>query len=215
MKSDPTTMAEGDEGHPSADAIVDLYERHARAWTCIRAASNFVERPWIQRFAALLPSGGTVLDIGCGTGEPIGRFLADSGFAVTGVDASAPLIETARVALPAQAWFVGDMRALELGRRFDGLIAWHSFFHLPREDQRSMFGVFERHANPSSVLMFTSGPRAGVVLGDFEGEPLHHASLDPEEYVELLEAHGFSVIEHVSEDPDTQGATVWLAKRRP
>jgi SAM-dependent methyltransferase len=213
MKSYP--VAGRDEGHPSADAIVDLYHRHAEAWTRSRAASEFVERPWIQRFAALLPPGGDVLDIGCGTGEPIGRFLADGGLAVTGVDASAPLIETARAALPTHTWLVGDMRALELGRRFDGLIAWHSFFHLPGEDQRSMFGVFERHAEASSVLMFTSGPRAGVVLGDFEGEPLHHASLDPQEYVDLLEAHGFAVIDHIAEDPDTQGATVWLAKRRP
>jgi SAM-dependent methyltransferase len=196
----------------AAAAVVDLYRRHADAWTRVRGASTFVERPWIERFASLMPSGGGVLDIGCGNGEPIGRFLSERGLAVTGVDASLPLIEAARAGLPAQTWLAGDMRTLELGRRFDGLIAWHSFFHLSAEDQRSMFTVFQRHAGPGAVLMFTSGPAAGVALGEFEGEELHHASLDPQAYTDLLASTGFAVLDHVSNDPDTQGATVWLAR---
>ena len=199
--------------HPAAAAVVDLYRRHADAWARVRAASKFIERPWIDRFASLLPSGGALLDIGCGDGEPIGRLLSERGFAVTGVDTSPQLIEAARAKLPAQTWLTADMRTLELGRRFDGLLAWHSFFHLSGEDQRSMFGVFKQHANPGSVLMFTSGPAAGVALGEFEGEELHHASLDPQEYTDLLASTGFAVVDHVSNDPDTQGATVWLARR--
>ena len=44
------------------------------------------ERSWLDRFAAMLPEGGTILDIGCGVGEPIARYLIERGFAVTGVD---------------------------------------------------------------------------------------------------------------------------------
>lgn len=208
------SMSDTSQGRDAATTVVDLYRRHADAWMRVRAASKFIERPWIERFASRLPSGAAVLDVGCGNGAPIGRFLSEQGFAVTGVDTSPPLIEAARAGLPAQTWLIGDMRTLELGRRFDGLLAWHSFFHLSAEDQRSMFAVFQRHAGPGSVLMFTSGPAAGVTLGEFEGEELHHASLDPHEYTDLLASIGFVVVDHISNDLDTQGATVWLARCR-
>ena len=61
--------------------------------------------------------------------------------------------------------------------------------------------------------MFTSGPAAAVAIGEFEGEPLYHASLDPEEYRALLSENGFEVLRHVAEDPSCGGATVWLAQK--
>ncbi len=182
--------------------------------TAARRATNLAERPWIERFAARVAPGGAVLDLGCGTGEPVGRWFSEAGFAVTGVDASAPLIALASARAPNQTWIVGDMRTVDLGRRFDGVLAWHSFFHLPHDDQRAMFGVFERHARAGAPLMFTSGPAAGEALGTFEGETLYHASLAPDEYRALLDRAGFEVLDYVAEDPATNGDTIWLARRR-
>ena len=201
------------EPDPAAAEIIGLYQRHAAAWDAARGQTRFAERSWIERFAALVPPGGTVLDVGCGSGEPIARRLVDLGFSVTGVDASPALIELCRARMPEQTWVVGDMRALALGRQFDGVIAWHSFFHLTWDDQRRMFDVFAAHAHPAAALMFTSGPAQGEAVGRFEREPLYHASLGPDEYRDLLAGIGFSVVDHVAEDPDSNGDTVWLAKR--
>jgi hypothetical protein len=76
-----------------------------------------------------------------------------------------------------------------------------------------MFPVFRDHAAPRAALMFTSGPAHGEVIGAFEGEPLYHASLDPDEYRALLMAHGFRVVRHVADDPACNGHTIWLACR--
>jgi predicted TPR repeat methyltransferase len=195
-----------------AAAIVDLYERHARAWDAKRGR-RLMEAAWLERFAALVPAGGSVLDIGCGMGEPIGRHLAESGYRVTGVDTSETLIGLARQRMPEQMWRVADMRTLTLGQRFDGLLAWDSFFHLAREDQRRMFPVFAAHAAEGAALLFTSGPANGEAIGSFEGEPLYHASLAPEDYRALLAASGFEVVAHVAEDRACGGHTVWLARR--
>jgi SAM-dependent methyltransferase len=195
-----------------ADTIVPLYQRHAQAYDRLRGRGLF-EKAWLDAFAALLPAGGRVLDIGCGMGEPIARDLIGRGFAVTGIDASPPLIAMARERFPQQSWIVADMRSLSLGRTVDGLIAWDSVFHLTPDHQRRMFAVFRKHAAPHAALMFTSGPAHGEAIGTFEGEPLYHASLDPEEYCALLDAHGFRVVRHVAEDPDCNGHTVWLAQR--
>jgi len=104
------------------------------------------------------------------------------------------------------------MRALNLNEKFDCIIAWHSFFHLPPEDQRKMFQTFALHLKSDGVLLFTSGPEAGEVWSDNGGELLYHASLSSEEYEKLLHQNRFTVIEHRISDPECDGATVWLAK---
>jgi hypothetical protein len=104
------------------------------------------------------------------------------------------------------------MRTLSLPQRFDGMLAWDSFFHLDPEDQRRMFPVFRRHAAPCAALMFTSGPAHGEAIGSYQGEPLYHASLDASEYRAILNANGFEVVAHVIEDPDCGHHTVWLAQ---
>ena len=193
--------------------MTGLYERHAGAFDRERGRSLF-ERGWLDRFLALVPAGGRVLDIGCGMGEPIARHIIDRGFTVTGIDSAPSMIALCRARFPAQDWIVADMRGLALGVRFAGLLAWNSFFHLAHDDQRAMFAIFAAHAAPGAALMFTSGPDHGIAMGEFQGEPLFHASLDPAEYRALLDANAFDVVDQRSEDPDCGGHTVWLARHR-
>ncbi|ALK08280.1 class I SAM-dependent methyltransferase [Blastochloris viridis] len=199
-----------------AERIIGLYRRHARAWADRRAAraGPLMEAAWLERFCALLPPAAAVLDIGCGSGEPIGRELVERGCALTGIDSSPEMIAMCAQRQPRQTWRVADMRTLALGRAFAGIIAWDSMFHLSHDDQRRMFPIFRRHAAPRAALMFTSGPAHGEATGTFEGEPLYHASLDAAEYRALLADHGFAVVAHVAEDPGCGGHTVWLAQRR-
>jgi SAM-dependent methyltransferase len=196
-----------------ADKICDIYEKHAQDWDRNRGRSLF-ERPWLDRFIGLLPNGGSILDMGCGSAEPLARYLIERGLRVTGVDASPAMIAKAEARFPESRWIVADMRTLSLQRRYDGLLAWDSFFHLRPDDQRGLFRIFAAHANPGTALMFTSGPSEGHVIGDFYGEALYHASLSAAEYRSLLNDHGFSVVTHVIEDSECGGHTVWLARRR-
>lgn len=200
--------------NPLAAAIVPLYERHADAWHQRRNPLASLEEAWLERFTAGLPDGGSVLDLGCGTGQPMARWLAQRGLAITGVDSSAAMLAHATRLLPDQQWLMHDMRGLALGRLFDGLLAWDSFFHLCPDDQRALFGVFAAHAAPRAMLMFTSGPAAGEAIGEFEGEPLFHASLAPAEYRRLLDAHGFEVLDFLPEDPACGFHSIWLAQGR-
>jgi SAM-dependent methyltransferase len=194
-----------------ADRIIDLYERNARNYVSDRCGVGWDESGWLDRFIALLPQHATVLDIGCGSGEPIARYLIENGFALEGVDASPTLISVCRERFPQQCWHVADMRKLALGRRFHGLLAWDSFFHLSHDDQRRMFPIFRLHAAAGAALMFTSGTSHGEAIGSYHGEPLYHASLAPEEYRTLLEANGFRVEAHVVADPNCGRHTIWLA----
>ncbi len=172
-----------------------------------------MERAWLERFREIAGANANVLDLGCGSGEPIARYLIERGHAVTGVDSAAAMVNFCRQRFPAQRWIVGDMRTLSLPEKFSGLVAWDSFFHLPAADQRKMFGVFAAHAQPSAALIFTSGPRDCEAIGEFEGEVLYHASLAPEEYRTLLKENGFAVLAYVENDTACGNRSVWLAQR--
>ena len=146
------------------------------------ATAAWIDQLWHDRFIQLLPEGASVLDLGCGSSQPVARHLAEHGLQITGVDASPTLISLCHKRLPTHEWIVSDMRTLALGKRFDGILAWDSYFFLPHDDQRAMLGVFAAHAAPSAVLMFNTGPSHGEAIGDYRGEALYHASLDAAEW---------------------------------
>jgi SAM-dependent methyltransferase len=195
----------------AADDIIGLYRRHARAWASDRG-TRLTEGGWLDRFMTLMPGGGAVLDIGCGAAEPMASYLIAKGCTVTGVDSAPEMIDLCRARFPDGDWRVADMRSLSLPRRFDGLLAWDSFFHLCPEDQRRMFAIFRAHAAPGAALMFTSGSSFGESLGSYAGDVLYHASLDRAEYRTILPAHGFEVVAHIEQDRTCGGRTVWLAQ---
>jgi cyclopropane fatty-acyl-phospholipid synthase-like methyltransferase len=201
---------------PLSEAVIDLYRRHACRWDADRRSRMWIDRAWHETFARKLHAGSRVLDLGCGGGEPVARFLTERGMSVAGVDSSPEMITLARNRMPDQEWIVADMRQLTLNRRFDGILAWDSYFHLGHDAQRAMFGVFDRHANDRAVLMFNTGPEHGESTSTFtfKGERLYHASLAPSEYLSLLENHRFEVIRHVVSDPRSGGRTVWLCRRK-
>jgi len=199
--------------HPASREVSALYERHAMAFNRDRG-NRLVERAWFERFRQVMLDGADVLDLGCGSGEPVAHYLIEAGHRVTGVDSSPTLIDLCRSRFSDQTWIAGDMRAVSLSRQFGGIVAWNSFFHLTPDDQRAMFKVFRDHAEAGAALMFTSGPAAGEAIGSYQGEALYHASLATAEYEELLAAHGFSTVQHVIEDQECGGLTVWLARMR-
>jgi SAM-dependent methyltransferase len=197
-----------------AGRIIEHYEKHATAWDRDRQNSAWNDQVWHDRFIDSLPAGARVLDLGCGSGKPVARHMCERGLLVTGVDSSPTMISLCRSRLPEQEWMVGEMRRLSLARYFDGIVAWDSFFHLNPDDQRRMFAVFAKHSSGQAVLMFNTGPEHGEAIGCYRGEPLYHASLAAAEYVTLIGESGFKVVDHVANDEQAGGRTVWLCRSR-
>jgi len=190
--------------------VYETYEKIAD-WMDVHRSRELFEKPYLDQAISYLKPNAKVLDLGCGTGEPIGQYFADLGFQVTGVDACARMLEIAKSRCPKIKFILADMRS-SIEEKFDCTIAWHSFFHLPLSDQRAIFKNFTHSLNANGVLLFTTGPDAGEVWSENGGENLYHASLSSDEYNQLLEKHGFKVIVHKIADPNCGEATIWLAR---
>lgn len=175
-------------------------------------SQNLMEEKYLSEFCSLIPSGGIILDLGCGSGKPIYEFLQEQGFQVLGIDGSVKMIEMAKENFPKGDFQLLDMRNINFKSKFNGIVAWHSFFHLTREDQAAMFPKFQQSLEPGGILMFTSGTDNCEIWSNNFGEDLYHASYSSIEYQKLLSDHDFQVRKHIIEDPECGGATVWIAQ---
>jgi len=196
------------------DRIAAHYERHAHAFDAARQKA-FVERPWLGRFMFGLPKSGSVLDLGCGGGEPVARHLSDAGFRLTGVDIAPTMIHLVKTRFGRHRWLLADMRKVILDDGpFDGVLAWDSLFHLDHADQEEMIARMAGWLKPGGRLLFNSGPDAGVTIGKQFSEDLYHASLSPEDYRRLFAANGLNEIAFRPDDPNCGGRSVWFAAKR-
>lgn len=195
-----------------ADTTHAVYEKNGPRFDRERP-KGLHERAWLDRFLALVPEGGAILDLGCGAGDPIAKYFLEKGHPVTGLDFSTSMLALARERYPDGEWVLGDMRELELGRTFDGILGWNSFFHLTQEDQRVTLDRIGRHLAPGGALMLTVGPVAGEVAGWVGDDRVYHSSLAPEEYRRILGDLGLEVVDFVFDDPECDQQTVLLARK--
>lgn len=194
----------------------NVYEAYEKItdWYDLNRAEIPLETQFLNFIITCIPKSASILDIGCGTGNPIAKFFIEKGYKVTGIDGSQKMIALCEKRFPDQRWIEVDMRKLDLNEQFDLLIAWNSFFHLPHEDQRAMFKIFESHVKPNGILAFTTGSKHGEVWSENGGEKIYHASLSQEEYEELLIKHAFRKIIHTIKDPKSSDPCVWIAKKQ-
>ena len=109
-----------------------------------------------RRFLHRRPA--SVLDVGCGTGSHA-LILADRGYSVTGIDASAAMLRVAREKAHDRtnpAFVRADMRRFDLGRTFDAIVCMDgAFTHLlTSRDLLAHLRTVRRHLNPGGVYVF-------------------------------------------------------------
>lgn len=84
-----------------------------------------------ERFLSLIVSGGSIIDIGCGSGRDVKKF-SDRGFRVTGIDFSPSMIEIAKSNAPKATFRTVDIHSLNLEETFDAAWANASLLHIPK-----------------------------------------------------------------------------------
>jgi SAM-dependent methyltransferase len=144
-----------------------------------------------------LRPGARVIDLGCGTGLPTVRQLADAGFEVTGVDISPVMCELARRNVPdARIVEGGLLEALDGETRYDAVVAFFSLLNLPKA---KMPGALERIrlALEPGGLFALSMVEADVddLPIPFLGQEIRVTGYFRDELRGLIEAAGFTVEE--------------------
>jgi SAM-dependent methyltransferase len=133
----------------SADTIA-YYDHNATGFTAQTAELEM--SPLYERFLRHVPTGGRILDAGCGVGRDV-RAFAELGFEVVGFDASAEMVKLARERADGRAE-IRQMRFEDVVWRgeFDGIWASASLLHISRAEFPGVFGRLLNAMRPSGSL---------------------------------------------------------------
>jgi ubiquinone/menaquinone biosynthesis C-methylase UbiE len=136
-----------------------------------------------------------VLDVGCGAGVPAARFLAKSGFAVIGIDFSENMFRLARENVPKAEFVKKEMTKLDFpADSFDGVIAFYSIIHVPREKHSSLFDSFRRILKPEGIMLVCLGPDEWEAIDEYLGTTMFWSQYSPEKSLQLVKDAGFQVV---------------------
>ena len=199
------------------------YDRMAESYLATKNPDDPTTLATLGDLAAELPPGGAVLDLGCGAGVPVTRWLAERGFALTGVDISARQLALARRHVPEASFVKADMATLTFGAEtFEAVVAFYSIIHLPRTEHAALLEKVYRWLKPGGFFLAT------LSVGAWEGEErdwegwgaaMRWSHYDRETNVKMLNGAGFethSAEARTGRSPGGGDETwLWVLARKP
>jgi cyclopropane fatty-acyl-phospholipid synthase-like methyltransferase len=173
------------------------YDRMAEKYLATKDPEDPLALAALEDLASVVPQGAAVLDLGCGAGVPVTRWLAGRGFAVTGVDVSARQLELAQRSVPEVTFIKADMTELAFApETFDAVVAFHSIIHVPRTEHPALLERIHRWLKPGGVFLAT------MTVTDYEGReddwegwgaPMVWSHYDRNANVAMLREAGFQI----------------------
>jgi cyclopropane fatty-acyl-phospholipid synthase-like methyltransferase len=182
---------------PHRRTVESGYNQIAEQYLATKDPEDPLALSALQDLASLLPSEAAVLDLGCGAGVPVTRWLADKGSAVTGVDVSAKQLELARTYVAEGTFIKADMTEVVFGpESFDAVVAFLSIIHVPRTEHPTLLESIHRWLEPGGALLAT------MTVTDYEGReedwegwgtPMVWSHYDRNANVAMLRDAGFEI----------------------
>src|ERR1700676_3038381 len=100
------------------EEVYQLYDKIAD-WYDKNREKGLMEIDYLNVILKNISKNASILDLGCGTGEPIAQFFIEKGHNVTGVDAAKAMINICKERFPQATWVLEDIRTIDLKTEFD------------------------------------------------------------------------------------------------
>lgn len=186
------------------------------AETYLSNRDQFSNNKYLEKLTELLKPGATVLDIGCGSGVPVDKYLVDKGFKVIGIDFSEKQIELAKKNVPQAAFEVEDMMELKMDEyQVDAVVAFYAISHTPRETHQDLFNKINSFLPKGGLVLVTMG------IGDYEGleDDFHGVKMWWSHYgadknIEIVKKAGFEILFSEIDDSGGESHLIILAKKK-
>ncbi|MEO8611933.1 MAG: class I SAM-dependent methyltransferase [Chloroflexota bacterium] len=167
-----------------------------------RIAADFAERYWdvvleraLDSFAAGLPSGSRVMDLGCGPGRDI-ALLRTRVLNMLGVDRSTGMLHEAGRRVGGML-ACADMRYLPLYRAsLDGIWMCASLLHMPRSDAPVVLAEASRVLRAGGILYVSVQEGTGESWSDSDGGKRFFTFYQVDDIKTLVEQAGFVVADN-------------------
>ena len=141
-------------------------------------------------------SNPNVLDLGCGTGFPIGNMVCKVAKRFVGVDSSKLMLEKFSDNIPDTEVYHLDMFDIDIiNGTFDLIYGWGSVCHLSYDDQHKLFKIVPSKLNINGILAFTSGEHEEQCTGFVGNLKVNHFSMGKFKYQIIMKQYGLDLID--------------------
>jgi len=202
------------------------YDYIADRWHANLRGQNYLNRvlAYVDRILVDLPRGSTVLDLGCGTGIPISRYIVQLGFHLVGVDESKKMLEIAQREVPQGEFIHADMVDIEFNDKFAAIVAWDSAFHVKRKYHSALYHKLAKSLDTGGRLLLSVGGSnsedsttdslaAEGFTSEMFGHTFFYSGYEPKVARKLLEAAGFQIELWEVDDPSSRGHIAVIARK--
>ena len=202
----------------SKKTVEEGYDRVAEAYSRLEGENQWPRMKWLGKVLARLKPESSVLDLGCGSGDPADMEIARL-HRVTGVDISNIQIELARQNVPQGRFIHGDLGSLDFpDASFDAVVSFYTLEHLSRERHGEILHRIHDWLRPEGLLLFSyeKGNRNDVTV-QWLDVPMFFSLFDPDTLRGLVEDADFEILDADVENQIEQNRDVpylWILARR-
>jgi SAM-dependent methyltransferase len=139
---------------------IEYYNQNASEY--FEQTVNIDMQECLDKFTRLLPEGGSILDLGCGSGRDSAYFIS-CGYDVTAMDASEEMCDLASIHI-GQDVLKLSFAEMDFDEVFDGIWACASLLHVPSDEIDSIFTKIIKSLKINGILFMS------FHYGDFEGK---------------------------------------------
>ncbi|HXF62329.1 MAG TPA: methyltransferase domain-containing protein [Caldilineaceae bacterium] len=204
---------------PAPKQVVEQgYDQVADAYARLEQDTAWPRMRWLEKLLALLSPGASVLDLGCGSGDPADVALAQQHH-VTGVDISAAQLAKARQNVPTGTFLHADIGSVAFPpASFDAVVSFYALEHLPREEHAPLLERMATWLKPGGYLLLgTEASELPGGVGTWLGVPMFFSSFDAGTLLRLIGEAGLMVQETATEPQVEQGREIdylWVLARK-
>jgi len=173
--------------------VRDTYDKIAEHY--YKDRDLFKHNVELDQFSARLSKGDSVLDIGCGGGIPVTRYLIDKGFNLTGIDFSTGMLAIAKRTCPEARLIKMNMAELAFDNNsFNGVVAFYSIIHFPRNLHSALFKDIRRILRPGGVMLICLGSDDWEAVDEYYDEKMYWSHFGSEESLVIVKQAGFEIL---------------------
>lgn len=169
---------------------------------------------YLHKFLEFLSPQSYVLDLGCGSGDPVDRELIKQGHLVIGLDISPVQIGLARKNLPAGSFSACDFQTLKKNQyNVDGVVSFYALFHVSREKHLELLKNINSFLPIGGPLLITMGNVDFEGTHTMFGTQMWSSQYDPEKNVVLMQQAGFEVLLNTLDRTGSEEHQILLGKK--
>jgi len=163
------------------------YDQVASDYARLEGEIKWPRMQWLKKLLNRLESGASVLDLGCGSGDPADIEISKK-HKVTGVDISQTQIKLARQKVPNGHFIHGDAGFVDfLSASFDAVISFYTLEHIPREEHGSILKhIYQWLKTGGFLLISMEAGDYDDVMGHWLGVPMFISCYNPELMKQLV-----------------------------